>query len=163
MSGHIWLFAGFKTLFRPKKCWTLEFVSFSACDIFVPCLKWHVTIRRSLDWMIGFISFIHSIFHGTEPISRSRQLCSYSRNSQHFPEPKSSLPRSQEPSTSPYTESDYSSPYHPILSLRSILIESAHLNLGVPSGLFPSCYMHSSPPLFVLHALPIISTLTWSF
>jgi hypothetical protein len=32
-------------------------------------------------------------------------------------EPEGSLPRSQEPFTSPYPESDQSSPYHHILSL----------------------------------------------
>jgi hypothetical protein len=30
------------------------------------------------------------------------------------------------------------SPYHPILSLKSILILSSHLRLGLPSGLYPS-------------------------
>jgi hypothetical protein len=44
---------------------------------------------------------------------------------------------SQERSTSPYPEPDRSSPYHPI-SLRSILILSTYLRLGLPSGLFPS-------------------------
>jgi hypothetical protein len=39
--------------------------------------------------------------------------------------------------------------------------------LGLPGGLFPSdfpsiSYMHSSSPPFVLHALPISSSLTWS-
>jgi hypothetical protein len=50
-------------------------------------------------------------------------------------------------------------PSHPI-SLRSILIMSTHLHLGLPSGLFPSGFptniLHAflfSP--FVLHALPI--------
>jgi hypothetical protein len=49
-------------------------------------------------------------------------------------EPEGSLPRSQEPSTDPYREPDRSNPYH----LRSILILSTHLRLGLPSGLFPS-------------------------
>jgi hypothetical protein len=49
-------------------------------------------------------------------------------------EPKSSLPCSQEP----YPEPDQSSPYHPILSLRSILVLFTHQHLGLPSGLFPS-------------------------
>jgi hypothetical protein len=58
-------------------------------------------------------------------------------------------------------------PPHPI-SLRSILILSTHLRLGRPSGLFPSgvptnflyAFLLS---LLVLHALPISSSLTWSF
>jgi hypothetical protein len=54
--------------------------------------------------------------HGAEPFSRSRQLCSYSRTAQHFMEPESSLPCSQEPSIGPYLEPDQSSPYHPIVS-----------------------------------------------
>jgi hypothetical protein len=45
-------------------------------------------------------------------------------------EPEGSLPCSQEPSTGPY-------PVHPT-PLRSILILSSHLRLGLPRGLFPS-------------------------
>jgi hypothetical protein len=43
----------------------------------------------------------HSLNHGDEPFLRSRQLCSYSRISQHFMEPDGSLSCSQEPSTGP--------------------------------------------------------------
>jgi hypothetical protein len=74
---------------------------------------------------------------GPEPFLRSSQLCSYSGTSQHFVEPEGSLPCSQEPSTGPYPEPDRSSPYHPIC-LRSILILSTDLRLGLSSGLFPS-------------------------
>jgi hypothetical protein len=75
---------------------------------------------------------------------------------------------SRKPSTGPYHKPDQSSPYQSILSLRSILIFSTHLLLGLPSGLFPSesppmPYMHSCSPPFVLHALPVSSSLTWSF
>jgi hypothetical protein len=49
-------------------------------------------------------------------------------------------------------------------SLRSVLILSTHLCLGLPSGLLlafpPISYMHSSSPSFVLHALLISSSLT---
>jgi hypothetical protein len=36
--------------------------------------------------------FTHSLTHGAAPYLRSRQLCSYSRISQHFMEPGGSLP-----------------------------------------------------------------------
>jgi hypothetical protein len=49
-------------------------------------------------------------------------------------EPEGSLPRSQEPSTGPYSEPDQSNPFQS-LSLRSVLILSTHLRLGLPSGL----------------------------
>jgi len=54
-------------------------------------------------------------------------------------EPKGSLPHSQVPLTCPDPKPARSSPYppHPT-SLRSILILSSHLRLGLPSGLFPS-------------------------
>jgi hypothetical protein len=63
---------------------------------------------------------------------RSRQLRNYTRIYQYFMVPEVSLPCSQGPSTNPYPEPDQSSPYQPILIL------SARLRLGLPSGLFPS-------------------------
>jgi hypothetical protein len=63
-----------------------------------------------------------------------------------------SFPCSQEPATGPYPEPDRSSQYD-------------HLRLGFPGGLFPSGFLTNilyallfSP--FVLHALPISSSLT---
>ena len=60
-------------------------------------------------------------------------------NSPHFMEPESSLPPSQVPVTCPYSEPDQTCPcpLHPP-SLRSILILSSHLLLGILSGLVPS-------------------------
>jgi hypothetical protein len=53
-------------------------------------------------------------------------------------EPKSSLQCSQEPTTGLYAERDQSRTYRPVVSfLRSILILSSQLRLGLPSALFP--------------------------
>jgi hypothetical protein len=54
----------------------------------------------------------------------------------------------------------------PSYNLRSILILSIHLHLGLPTGsfllAFPTIsYMHSFSRPFVLHTLPISSSLTW--
>jgi hypothetical protein len=109
------------------------------------------------------------ILYGAEHYSRGRQLWSHSRHSQRFMKPKSSLPHSQEPTTCPYLEPDKSSPHspHPI-SLRSILMSSTHIRLGLPSGLFPSAFPTNNLHAFlfspsVLHDRSISSSLTCSF
>jgi hypothetical protein len=54
-------------------------------------------------------------------------------------EPEGSSPHSQQPATGPCPEPVESNPHSPKpVSLRSILIPSSHLCLGLPSGLFPS-------------------------
>jgi hypothetical protein len=73
------------------------------------------TTNSSFFFLLRIITYLFT--YGAEPFLRSRQLCSYSRTSQNFMEPESSLSYSQEPSTGPYPEPDRSSPYHPILSL----------------------------------------------
>jgi hypothetical protein len=60
-----------------------------------------------------------------------------------------------------------SMPSHSI-SLRSILILSTHLRFGLAWGLFPAGFttniLYTFPfSPFVLHAMPISSSLTWSF
>jgi hypothetical protein len=82
----------------------------------------------------------HSLTHGAETFLRSCQLSSHSRTSQHFMEPESSLPRSQEPSTGPYPEPDRSNPYHTSPSyLRKI-----HFNIVHPPT--PWSFQCSSTP-----------------
>jgi hypothetical protein len=103
-------------------------------SIFRNLLK-HITEVFVVYLITTYVFYVQtdSLTHGAEPFLRSRQLCSYSRTSQHGTE--GSLPCSQEPFTDPYPEPDQSNPYYPILS---IFILSTHLSLGVPSGLFPS-------------------------
>jgi len=69
-------------------------------------------------------------------------------------EPEGSLPCSQEPTTCPYPEPDESNPHlpHPI-SLRSILILSSKLRLGLPSGLSHSGYVTVIMDAFLISAI----------
>jgi hypothetical protein len=60
--------------------------------------------------------------------------------SQHFMEPELSIPNSQQLSTCSYPEPDQSSIHDPIPPLRDQSILYTHLRLGLPSGLFPSCF-----------------------
>jgi hypothetical protein len=83
-------------------------------------------------------------------------------------ESKGSLPCSQEPSTGPYPKPDQSSPYHPTFSVEDEFEYYPHLRLGLPSCLFPTVFYTNILdaffyPLFLLHVLPISSSLTWSF
>ena len=92
--------------------------------------------------------------------SISKPILGYSRNSQHFMEPESSLPHSQVPTTCPYPEPDRSSPC-PISHFLKI-----HLNIILSSmsrspkwSLFfniptKTLYARLLTP-YVLHALPI--------
>jgi hypothetical protein len=109
--------------------------------------KWHK--RRNKKLKVGG-KLTHSL-HGDEPFLRSLQWCSYSIIPQHFMEPKGSLPRSQQPFTGPYLESEQPSPCRPILSLRYILILSTHLCLGLFSWL-------SHPNLICIPLRPIRAT-----
>jgi hypothetical protein len=89
--------------------------------------------------------------YGGEPFLRSRQLCSYSGTSQHFMGPEGLLNVHK---STPLVPTWARSSHH--IYLRSILILSTHLCLGLPSGSFfldshqyptcipllpPSCYM----------------------
>jgi hypothetical protein len=71
-----------------------------------------------------------------------------------FMESRGSLLCTQQPDTGPYPKPDASSPHLPNpISLRSILILSSHLHLGLPSGPFPSDF--PTKILYAFHISPI--------
>jgi hypothetical protein len=79
-------------------------------------------------------------------------------------EPEGPLSSSQEPFSGSYPKSHQSSPYHP----SNIRLNIIHTHLRHPSGLFPSGFPNNILYaffffLFVLQALSISSSLTWSF
>jgi hypothetical protein len=110
----------------------------------------------------------HSLTHAAEPFLSSRQLYSYSRTSQHFMEPEGSLLCSQEHSIGLFLSQ--------INSIHTVASYLSKILLYCPStyvfvSLVVSCllafppiiYKYSSSPLFLLHTLPISSSLTSSF
>jgi len=70
--------------------------------------------------------------------------------------PESSLPHSQVPATCPYPEPDYSSLCPQTNFLKIHLNVISHLRLGLPSGLFPSCF--STETLYVSLLSPMHAT-----
>jgi hypothetical protein len=117
-------------------------------------------LQRSLDFIDVPVSKCNHSLMEMSPFLRRRQLCSYSRTSQHFMEPEGSLSCSQEPSSGPYTEPDQSNPYHHILFKYCTLTYAlVFLVVSFLLAFPPISYMHSSSPQFVLHALPISSSL----
>jgi hypothetical protein len=77
----------------------------------------------SLQSLTDISSFFdpNNYLYGTEHYSRGHQLSSHLIVSQHFMEPQSSLPHSQELSICPYPEPDKSSPLRPELHYLNIL------------------------------------------
>jgi hypothetical protein len=66
-------------------------------------------------------------------------FCKWRMTNSVAQEPEGSSPQSQQPATSPYPEPVESNPHPPKpIYLRSILIPTSHLRLGLTSGLFPS-------------------------
>jgi hypothetical protein len=72
--------------------------------------------------------------HGDEGFLRSCQLCSYSRIYQHFMEPEGVHKSPPLVPILSWINPVHTTPFY----LRSILILSTHLQLGLSSGLFPS-------------------------
>jgi hypothetical protein len=106
--------------------------------------------------------------YGAESL-RSLQLLSHTRIFQYVMEPEGLSPCFQKPSTDPYLQPDQSSLYHPILSLRSILILSFYLCVGLPGGLFPCgfpskiLYAFLFASMYATWLMPIPSSFTYSF
>jgi hypothetical protein len=104
------------------------------------------TQQNTLHLKKGSITFLRNVgsqrpyllTYGAEPFLRSRQLCSHSRTSSIY-----GIRRFITVFTTAlhwslsWARVIQSTPSHPI-SLRSILILSTHLRLGLPSGLLPS-------------------------
>jgi hypothetical protein len=65
-------------------------------------------------------------------------------------EPEGSLPRSQDPETSPYPEQ--TNPVRTVrpISLLPVLILSSHLRLGLPTGVFPSALSRETLCAFLI-------------
>jgi hypothetical protein len=131
----------------------------------VPLALWHAMRMRLLHaaqlslgytqserkiWTNFGHEFHVTITHRADPFFRSRQLCSYSRRSQHFMEPEGSLPCSQEPSTGSYPEPDLISPYH------SIHISKTHFSTVRPATFWSS---HWSLSLCLSHQYSLCSPL----
>jgi hypothetical protein len=74
------------------------------------------------------------------------------------PEPKTSSPRSRLPAYDPYPEPGEFTPYPQPISLRSILIPSFHLRLGLPSGLFSPSFPTKTLYLFLPSPMRPITT-----
>jgi hypothetical protein len=96
------------------------------------------------------------------------QIVQLLKNFKKSMEPEGSLPCSQEPSSGPYPEADWSSPYNLNLSLYiTILMLFTHLRLCLSNDLFPSGFptniLYAFLTPFVLHALHTSSSLSWSF
>jgi hypothetical protein len=94
----------------------LPFIYFLLTHIIIAIMNYkfseNVTALRTISLQKS--DDFHSLTHRAEPFLRSCRLCSHSRTSQCFMKPERSLPRSQEPSTSPNPEPERSNPYHPI-------------------------------------------------
>jgi hypothetical protein len=115
------LSGGYWVLFPPgvKLTTHLHIVSMlRIVDLFLHShIRFH-GVLLCLFYKIEFVKCSLSVCtHEAEPFSRSLQLCSHSRTSQHFMEPDGSLLCSEEPSTGPNPEPYQSNPYHSILSL----------------------------------------------
>ena len=96
-----------------------------------------------------------NLLHGAESVLRRLP-----RNSAHFMEPEDSLPHLQVPAICPYIEPDQSNPSPSLYFLKSILILTSQVCLGILSDLFPSGFptktcIHPSSPICVPHAQPI--------
>jgi hypothetical protein len=64
--------------------------------------------------------------------------CEHSNEPSGFLKGEGSFLRSQEPTTGPYPEPDESNPHTTHIFVRSVLIFSSYLYLGLASGFFPS-------------------------
>jgi hypothetical protein len=71
-------------------------------------------------------------------------------------EPEGSSPHSQQLATGPCTEPVESNPHPQAISVRSNLVPSSHLRLGLPNGLFPSGF--PAKTLYTFLSSPVRAT-----
>jgi hypothetical protein len=125
-----------------------------------------VVRKNTIFWDITPCNY----FYEAEHYWRGHQFCSHSIVPQHFMEPVSSLPHSQELFTCPSPEPDQPSPHHPILSFQdpSYYYPSTYVLVSLAFSFFATGFPTNSlyallfSP-FVLHAPPVSSSLTSSF
>ena len=107
--------------------------------------------------------FVHALYgttkltdwlRGTQSL-RSWHFLSWSINSLHFMEPEGSLPHSTEPATSPYNEADQFSPRPESQFLKTHLILSSHLSLGLSRRFPQQNSVYTSPTPHMCNASPI--------
>jgi hypothetical protein len=82
-----------RTLPAHRKTRTQTSMSQLGFEPTIPLFERAKTVRALGRAATVFGASVHSLTHGAEPFLRSRQLCSYSRTSQHFMEPGGSSPR----------------------------------------------------------------------